>query len=223
MIQVENVSRSFKSGRGRVEAVRDVSFDVEEATALTIVGKSGSGKSTLLKIMGGLEQPDSGRVTCHGEVITALDGARLGRFLRRNVGFVFQFGNLLSYLTVFRNIALPLVLNGMDNKACEKRVIELLERIGLPDAGAALPHELSGGELQRVAIARAIAHKPRLLLADEPTASLDSATAQQLIAMMFDLGKENRCTIVVTTHDQEILRLADRVMRLRDGRKEKGL
>jgi ABC-type lipoprotein export system ATPase subunit len=160
-------------------------------------------------------------VICHGEEITALTGARLSRFLRSSVGFVFQFGNLLSYLTVFRNIALPLVLNGMDKTACEKRVFDLLERVGLRDAGAALPHELSGGELQRVAIARAIAHKPRLLLADEPTASLDSATAHQLIEMMFGLGKENRCTIVVTTHDQEILRLADQVVRLRDGKTER--
>lgn len=218
MIHVEEVSRSYKSGRGSVQALREVSFEIEAGTAATIVGKSGSGKSTLLRIMGGLERPDRGRVMCNGEDITALGASRLSHFLRSSVGFVFQFGNLLSYMTAAKNIALPLALNGVTRKESRKRVKELLERIGLSDAGSALPHELSGGELQRVAIARAIAHKPRLLLADEPTASLDSATARSLIQTMFDLGRDSQCTIVMTTHDQEILRLADKVLHLRDGR-----
>jgi putative ABC transport system ATP-binding protein len=133
------------------------------------------------------------------------------------MGFVFQFGNMLSYLTVFENIAFPLTLNNMKGREIKHRAEELLERIGLPDAGPALVHELSGGEVQRVAVARALAHRPKLLLADEPTASLDSTTGRSLIDLMFSMGRESGCTMVLSTHDTEVIDLADQCISIRDG------
>jgi putative ABC transport system ATP-binding protein len=218
VIEGKGISKEFRSGRGRVQALADVSFSIETGKAVAVVGKSGSGKTTLLNCVGGLERPERGKVSCFGVDIHSLSGKALCLFQRRNAGFVFQYGNLLSYLTVFENIAFPLTLNGISGKGKEKRVQELLERIGLPDAGAALPHELSGGEVQRVSIARAIAHSPKMLLADEPTSSLDSATGWNLIELMFDMGKEQGCTMVVSTHDPDIIDLADASIHLRDGR-----
>jgi putative ABC transport system ATP-binding protein len=157
-------------------------------------------------------------VLCFGTDIHALSSGDLSRFLRRRIGFVFQHGNLLSYLNVSENIGFPLALNGVNGTAKQRRVEELLERIGLPRAAGAQPFELSGGELQRVSIARAMAHRPELLLADEPTASLDSATGHDLVELLFGLGKSDGCTVIVSTHDMEILKLADRSVRMRDGR-----
>jgi ABC-type lipoprotein export system ATPase subunit len=217
MIEVNQISKQYRSGRGIVRALVDVSFTLESGKTLAIVGKSGSGKSTLLRVVGGLEQPDTGTVTCFGVEVCTLSGSRLSRFLREQVGFVFQYGNLLSYLTVSENIGFPLALLGKSGKEQKARVCELLESIELPETAHALPSELSGGELQRVAIARAIAHHPKLLLADEPTASLDSNTGLSLVNLMFQMGKQQDCTIMVATHDGEVLRLADTAMRLRDG------
>lgn len=218
MIVVRDVSKRFKSGRGTVQALAGVTFDVERGSRMAIVGKSGSGKSTLLNILGGLEKPDSGSVHCFGTDIHALPAGDLSRFLRRRAGFVFQHGNLLSYLNVAENIGFPLTLNGIVGVERQKRIEELLERIGLPGTARAHPFELSGGELQRVSIARAMAHRPELLLADEPTASLDSATGHDLVELLFGLGKHGCCTVLVSTHDMEILKLADRSIRMRDGK-----
>jgi ABC-type lipoprotein export system ATPase subunit len=218
MIRVEHLTKQFRSGRGVVQALTDVTLSLEGGTATAIVGKSGSGKTTLLNIIGGLEQPDTGCVSCFGVKINALSKKELSLFLRKNIGFVFQHGNLLSYLSVFENIAFPLTLNGIVKKEKEKRVFELLEQIGLSEAAKALPPELSGGELQRVSIARAIAHHPKLLLADEPTASLDSATAWSLIELIFNLSKQQGCTVVFSTHDPEIVKLSDNNIRLKDGK-----
>jgi ABC-type lipoprotein export system ATPase subunit len=172
----------------------------------------------LLNCVGGLERPEKGKVTCFGVDIQALSAKALCLFQRSNAGFVFQYGNLLSYLTVFENIAFPLALNGISGRRRDKRIQELLERIGLPEAGAALPQELSGGEVQRVAVARAIAPGPRMLLADEPTASLDSATGRSLIQLMVEMGKEQSCTLIMSTHDPAITALADASFQLLDGR-----
>lgn len=217
MIRVHDVSKRYRSGRGAVQALAHVSFHLEAGKALVMMGKSGSGKTTLLNCIGGLEKPDKGTITCFGLDLQALPRKQLSRFQRKNIGFVFQFGNLLSYLTVRQNLAFPLFLNGIDGTEQQKRADELLEDVGLTGAGNALPHELSGGELQRIAFARAIAHKPRMLLADEPTASLDSATGLHLVQMMVALGKEQGCTMIIATHDEEIMGLADATMRLRDG------
>ena len=218
MIRIENVTKSFTSSRGLVPVVGGVSFSLEAGRSLALMGRSGSGKTTLLYLVGGLERPDSGRIFCFDQPVHALKGRNLARFLREQAGFLFQFGNLLSYLTVAENVAFPLRLNNMSEARCQSRVRELLEKIGMADAGTALPRELSGGEVQRVAFARAIAHRPKILLADEPTASLDSVTARGLMDLMFRVGREEGRTTLAATHDPEVTTLADRVLRLEDGK-----
>jgi len=217
MIHILGLWKSYPSGRGRIQALSDVSLSVAKGRILTVMGKSGSGKTTLLNCAGGLEQPDKGIVNCFGVDIHTLSERSLSLFQRKNMGFVFQFGNLLSYLTVFENISFPLALNGIEGKKKEKRVMELLDKIELSEAGPALPYELSGGEVQRVSFARAIAHFPKLLLADEPTASLDSETGLNLVKLMFKTGEEQGCTTIISTHDQEIIKLSDNVLHLKDG------
>lgn len=218
MIVVENISKSFRSGRGMAAALSNVSFSIDEGKALTIVGKSGSGKTTLLNCIGGLEKPDSGNIRCLGVSMSGLSTKAASRFQRKYVGFVFQSGNLLSYLNVAENLSFPLVLNGIRGKEKEMRISELLDQVGLFNAAAAMPNELSGGELQRIAFARAIAHFPKILLADEPTASLDSETGLNLVAMMMELSGTHGCILVVSTHDAEIIKLSENILHLVDGK-----
>jgi putative ABC transport system ATP-binding protein len=191
---------------------------VEKGNTLAIVGKSGSGKTTLLNCLGGLERPDSGRIICFDTEITALDQLQMTRFRRQHLGFMFQAGNLISSLTVFENIAFPLHLNHCGKKERSRRVNQLLEALSLDGLSRSMPHELSGGQAQRVAFARAVSHVPALLLADEPTASLDSTTALNLIRLMADTGRALGVTIIVSTHDNDIIRLSDRTIRLMDGK-----
>jgi putative ABC transport system ATP-binding protein len=153
-----------------------------------------------------------------GQDIHALSRRSLSLFQRQHLGFVFQFGNLLSYLTVYENIGFPLALNGVTGKESDERVLGLLERVGLRDSQQALPGELSGGEVQRVSFARAIAHRPQILLADEPTASLDSSTARDLIQLMLEVVQEQASSLIVSTHDPVVIDLADNILHLRDGR-----
>jgi ABC-type lipoprotein export system ATPase subunit len=218
MIRIQRLWKDYVSGRGHVQALSDVSLSVGEGSSLTVVGKSGSGKTTLLNCAGGLEQPDRGSVNCFGVDIHSLSGKDLSLYQRRNMGFVFQFGNLLSYLTVYENISFPLTLNGIEGVEQSKRVMELLERIEMPEAGPALPSELSGGEIQRVSFARAIAHFPKILIADEPTANLDSETGLNLVNLMFETGRKQRCTILMSTHDPEVIKLSDHILHLQDGK-----
>jgi len=222
MIQLSHITKSFRSGRGQVKAIADVSLSVDTGRFAAIEGVSGSGKSTLLHCIGGLETPDRGEVLCFGTSIYRLTAAKLSLFQRRHLGFIFQRGNLLSYLTVAENIGLPLTLNGIAGTARAKRIEELLADIDLKPAAMALPHELSGGETQRVSVARAIAHHPKLLLADEPTASLDTATGQRVVQLMRDLGKDYGCTIIMATHDRDITDTADPVIGLKDGQVLRG-
>jgi putative ABC transport system ATP-binding protein len=221
VIRVQGISKEYRSGRGRVQAITDVSFNIGNNNTVAVFGKSGSGKTTLLNCLGGLERPEKGKITCFGVEIHSLSEKALCLFQRRNIGFVFQYGNLLSYLTVYENIAFSLALNNFDKKAISSRVHELLEKVGLAETGPALPHELSGGEVQRVSVARAMAHTPRMLLADEPTASLDTNTGTDLVQLMFTMGREHGCAMIIATHDQEIINLADVSLPLRDGRIEK--
>jgi ABC-type lipoprotein export system ATPase subunit len=217
MIQLEAVTKVFQSGRGKTRALSEISFSIEACRFTAVIGKSGSGKSTLLNCIGGLEPPDKGNITCFGTPIYSLRARELSLFQRRHVGFVFQRGNLLSYLTVAENIGFPLTLNRVVRKKQSKRIDELLDRIGLTSAAKALPHELSSGETQRVAMARAIAHNPKILLADEPTANLDTETGQQVVQLMRDMGRDHGCTIIMATHDIEITETADAIIRLKDG------
>jgi putative ABC transport system ATP-binding protein len=218
MVEVKGISKQFFSGRGRVQALTGISLRVERGSNLALVGKSGSGKTTLLNCIGGIERPDAGAVSLDGLDLQTLSERALCLFQRRHIGFVFQHGNLLSYLTAAENIAFPLHLNGFSKQEANRRISELLDMIGLPGIGPAMPHELSGGELQRVALARAIAHKPALILADEPTANLDSATGKAITELMIALSRREGCTLIMATHDLELIALADRHLPLRDGK-----
>jgi putative ABC transport system ATP-binding protein len=220
VIEVVDLCKSYQSGRRTLTALENISFKVAQGESFVVAGKSGSGKTTLLNCIGGLERPDRGTILCDGLEINHLSRSALSRFQRERIGFVFQRGNLLSFLTVRENLSFPLALNGVNGKQREMRIEALLESIGLPELGAALPGELSGGETQRVAFARAIAHRPTLLLADEPTASLDSATGRRLIGLMFSLCRQQQCTLVTASHDPEVIRTAERQFQLKDGRKD---
>jgi len=218
MIQFKGISKEYLSGRGRVSALSNVSFTINENSTVAVFGKSGSGKTTLLHCIGGLERPESGIVTCFGVDIHSLSEKALCLFQRKKVGFVFQHGNLFNYLTVFENIAFSLELNGFERSAIVYRVGNLLENIGLAGAGSAFPYELSGGEVQRVSVARAIAHSPQVLLADEPTASLDSDTGRDLVQLMFGMGRDQGCTMIIATHDSDIINMADVRLPIQDGK-----
>lgn len=218
MVRVLGVGKIYRSGRRQVEALCNISCTVEQGTALAVVGKSGSGKTTLLNCIGGLEQPERGTITCLGQDIHALSRRSLSLFQRKHLGFVFQFGNLLSYLTVYENVCFPLALNGVSRKERDERVLGLLERVGLRDSQHAFPGELSGGEVQRVSFARAVAHRPQILLADEPTASLDSSTAGALVRLMLEVMQEQASILIVSTHDPVVIDYADNILHLRDGK-----
>ena len=218
MISVSGITKTFRSGRGRVDALENVSLEVPAGGFTAVMGKSGSGKSTLLNCIGGLEVPDQGEIRCFDTPVNRLGTRQLSLFQRHLLGFVFQRGNLLSYLTVAENIGLPLTLNGVAGVKRAQRIQDLLAGIGLADAAKAMPHELSGGETQRVSVARAVAHRPRLLLADEPTANLDTASGRQVVAIMHRLGVEDNCTIIMATHDRDIIHAVDQVIYLKDGK-----
>ncbi len=218
MIELTKICKSFHSARGEIKALVDVSFTLEKGKSMTLIGTSGSGKTTLLYCIGGLEAPDKGSVYCFGSPIHSLSAKELSRFQRKKTGFVFQFGNLLNYLTIQENISFSMMLNGETKHRIDLRVQELLEKTGLSGFGPALPRELSGGEIQRAAVARALAHSPKLLLADEPTANLDSVTGKDLIHMMLSLGKDQNCTMLIATHDKDLMALSDVTIQLKDGR-----
>ncbi len=215
MIQACSISKSHQSGRGTKKVLHDISFSVPRGSTLAIIGKSGSGKTTLLNCMGGLERPDTGSIHCLGVDLLGLSKRELSRFQRTKMGFIFQSGNLLSYLTVFENIAFPLALNRLEK---ERRTTELLEKTGLLELKSAMPHELSGGETQRIAFARAIAHAPQMLLADEPTANLDSQTGEMLVKSMFTMCRKEGCAIILSTHDHNLVSLSDKTITILDGK-----
>lgn len=212
MIRFTDVSKAYRSGRGQVQALKDLSFEAGGPVAL--LGKSGSGKSTLLSLAAGLEQPDSGRIECLGRDLSDLGGRGLQAYRRTELGLIFQNANLISQLNVRENLELPLVLN--DRRDCRARVAAMLAAVGLAGYERALPAELSGGELQRVAVARALIHAPRIVLADEPTASLDSSSGRRVVELLLDLSPGR--ALLLATHDEALAGLFPRVLRLSDGR-----
>lgn len=213
MIVFENVSKSYRSGRGQIQAVRDLNFEIEGPVAL--LGHSGSGKSTLLSLAAGLEGPDRGRIVCAGRDLARLNARELKRYRRQQLGLIFQTGNLLSQLTVRENLELPLRLNGCIRREIERRCAAMLAAIGLAGYEKALPAELSGGEFQRVAVARALIHEPAIVLADEPTASLDSANGRLIVELL--LGLSASSTIILATHDETLAAALPRILSLKDG------
>jgi putative ABC transport system ATP-binding protein len=218
IVQVRDLSMRLSSGGRPVTILDGVSLDVPESAVVAITGPSGSGKSTLLGLIAGLDRPTSGSITVDGVDITRLDEDGRARLRRDTIGFVFQSFHLIPTLTAAENVAVPLELAG--HAAALANAEALLASVGLADRAHHYPAQLSGGEQQRVALARAVALRPRLLLADEPTGNLDSATSAQIIELLLTLRGEFRATLVLVTHDDALARHADRVVRLRDGRVE---
>ncbi len=213
MIQVKDISKSFD----KLKVLKGVSLSVSDGEMLTIVGPSGAGKTTLLQIIGSLERPDCGSVIFDGEDITAMKDSKLARFRNRNMGFVFQFHQLLPEFTLEENVALPALIGGTARGEAFSHARRLLEEIGL---GARLDHrpaQLSGGERQRAAVARALINDPKVILADEPTGSLDSHNRAELYRLFFDLRQATGKTFIIVTHDDTLALNSDRVIRMNDG------
>jgi putative ABC transport system ATP-binding protein len=223
VVRAEGLSRHFEMGANVVEALRSVDLTLDQGEFVALVGPSGSGKSTLLHLLGGLDRPTSGRIWIDGHELNAGDERALTQHRRRQVGFVFQTFRLLPRLTAQENVALPLVFGGVPERTRLGRAQELLRVVGLEHRFDHRPTQLSGGEQQRVAIARALVGRPRLLLADEPTGNLDTATGAEIMGLLHALRQgpqreERGLTVLVVTHDPEVAAFADRCLRLRDGR-----
>ncbi len=215
--KIENVTRVFKIGKVETQALRGVSLSIEGGEFTALVGPSGSGKTTLLQLIGCLDQPTSGHVFINGKDVSRLSRNQRADVRRDTIGFIFQFFALIPTLTAYENIEMPLLLNGQKASERRQRVIQLLEAVDLADRAHHRPDQLSGGQQQRVAIARALAPKPSLILADEPTANLDTANGKQVMDTMTRLNQETGVTFVFATHDPRVIQYARRVVTLRDG------
>jgi putative ABC transport system ATP-binding protein len=217
-VEVRGLARVFTSAAGRVEALRGVDLVVRPGEFVAVMGPSGSGKSTLLHLIAGLDRPTAGEVAIDGQVLAGLDDDALTLLRRRRLGVVFQAFNLIDVLTAEENVALPLVIDGVAEAEAARRAREALGWVGLEGAGARQPGQLSGGEQQRVAIARALVTRPVVVLADEPTGNLDTASGDGVLALLRRLVDERRQTLLLVTHDARHAARADRLLRLRDGR-----
>jgi putative ABC transport system ATP-binding protein len=216
-VEIRGLCKRYGGDAGR-EVLRDVSLRVAAGEHDAIMGESGAGKSTLLNLIAGLERPDTGQIRVEGIELGALDEHARTLLRRQRMGFVFQAFHLLPYLSVARNVALPLALNGIGGAEAERRVAELLAAVGLAERGSSAPAELSGGEMQRVAIARALAHRPAVLLADEPTGNLDPGIASTVLALLRDQVRRDRAAGILVTHSAAAAASADRVYVLESGR-----
>ena len=218
-VQLEHVSRHYTMGESSVRAVDDVSIAIPEGEFLALLGTSGSGKSTLLNLIAGLDRPTSGTILANGQNLAALSSLRLARYRRNTIGMIFQSFNLLPRMTLEENVELPLRLAEVDRSERGGRVREALERVRLTHRFGHRPAELSGGEQQRVAIARALVNRPRILLADEPTGNLDSATGEAILLLLRELQTQMGMTIVMVTHEKPLAaRFADRLATMGDGK-----
>ncbi|MGQ4387106.1 ABC transporter ATP-binding protein [Streptomyces sp. SAS_270] len=217
MVRVENVHRSYGTGAAAVHALRGVSFDIPRGELVALKGRSGSGKTTLLNLVGGLDEPDRGRITVDGLELSGLGENGLLELRRDRIGFVFQSFGLIPILTAAENVGVPLRLRRAAPREREERVELLLSLVGLADHAAQRPGELSGGQQQRVAIARALANNPSLLIADEPTGQLDAETGLAVMELLRAVVRSEQVTALVATHDENLLGLADRVLELSDG------
>ena len=222
MVSARNLGREFILGGQPVGAVRDVTMDLFPGELVAVIGRSGSGKTTLLNLLGGLDTPTSGAVHFEGRDLAALSEAELTGLRREKLGFVFQSFGLLPLLSAYENVELPLRIAGMSRQDRDSRTRQTLDIVGLGHRMKHRPYELSGGEQQRVAIARAIVHRPPLILADEPTAELDSATAKGIFDLLQQVVYADKVTVLVATHDRLIVDVANRVLELRDGMLERG-
>lgn len=216
ILEIRNLCKVYGKGETRVDALKDISFDVKQGEFVAIVGPSGSGKSTLLHILGGVDTPTSGTVNIAGTDIGKLDETRLAIFRRRNIGLIYQFYNLIPILNVEENMTLPILLDG---KKPDKQLLkDLVNKLGLKDRLKHLPNQLSGGQQQRVSIGRALMNHPAILLADEPTGNLDSENSKEIISLLRKFNRENNQTVIIITHDERIALSADRVITIEDGK-----
>jgi putative ABC transport system ATP-binding protein len=218
LLAAANLQKTYVTGDARVNALAGVSFDVEPGDFVALMGPSGCGKSTLLHICGAMDRPSGGSITLHARDLSAMGDDELTHVRREQVGFVFQFFNLLPTLTIGDNIALPCLLAGVSGDEADARAKVLAERVGIAHRLSHYPQQISGGEMQRAAIARALIHKPALLVADEPTGNLDSENGANVLALIRELNSELGITILLATHSAEVAAAAGRVMRMKDGR-----
>ena len=213
MIELENITRSF----GSLQVLKGISLKVDKGEVISITGPSGAGKTTLLQIMGSLDKPDGGRVLYDGQDITRMNEKKLSAFRNKHIGFVFQFHQLLPEFTAMENIAIPMLIAGQGMRQANARAKELLELLGLADRADHKPAELSGGEKQRIAVARALANQPDVILADEPSGSLDTKNKEELHKLFFNLRDQLGQTFVIVTHDESLAAMTDRTIHLLDG------
>jgi lipoprotein-releasing system ATP-binding protein len=214
MITGKNIQKRY----GAVEVLKGVDVDIQKGEIVSIVGPSGSGKSTLLHILGTLDRADIGTVNMNNTAISSLNGKKLAAFRNKHIGFVFQFHHLLPEFTALENVCIPGWLAGRKKKEVEENATELLKMLGLAHRMENKPNQLSGGEQQRVAVARALINKPDIIFADEPTGNLDTANAKDLHELFFDLRKQFNQTFLIVTHNEELARLSDRVLHMKDGK-----
>lgn len=218
ILKISSISRIYQKGQVEIPALRNVSFEVDEGSYLSIVGKSGSGKSTLLNLVGGLDTPTEGKIEINGEDLAEMNRYQLALHRRNAVGMIFQSFNLIQNRTAIENIMLPLIFAGVPRRQRKEQAGKLLEQVGLAGRVNHLPSELSGGEAQRVAIARSLANNPRIILADEPTGNLDSSTSAEIIDLLVSLNKDKGLTILMVTHDKETAEaVSDKIITLKDG------
>lgn len=212
-VELKNLQKSYENGK--IKALNGIDLTIREGEFVSIIGPSGSGKSTLLNMLGALDVPDSGSISVAGEDLTS--SKNLNKFRGEKIGFIFQLHNLIPNISVRENVEIPMFTQKMSSKDMKSRALKLLDDVGLKDKADILPSKLSGGERQRVAIARALANNPSIILADEPTGSLDSKTSSKILKQLIDLHKDKNVTLIIVTHDMDVAKLADRVIQVLDG------
>lgn len=218
LITLEQVCKLYRVGEENFTALNDVSLEVGKGAFMSFVGPSGSGKTTLLNLIGGLDRPTTGNVFFQGANLKNMSRDQLAAYRRENIGFIFQTYNLLPVYSVYENVLFPLILNGAKENDVRGRVEEMVGKVGLKDQIKKKPAQLSGGQCQRVAIARALVKDPKLILADEPTANLDSENSRQILELMRELNHEYKAAVIFSTHDEKVTRYVRREVRLEDGR-----
>ena len=218
LISVKGVSKVFKVGEENFTALRDINLEIDSGSFMSFVGPSGSGKTTILNLIGGLDVPTTGNIFFKNTKLSAMNRNQMAQYRRKNIGFIFQTYNLFPVYSVYENILFPLLLNGSKEKDVRERVMNIINKVGLSDQVKKRPSQLSGGQCQRVAIARALVKDPLLILADEPTANLDSKNSLQILELMSELNQQYKAAVVFSTHDEKVTRYVRREVGLEDGK-----
>ncbi len=213
VVEIKELYKSYEDGK--IKALNGINLTIQDGEFVSIIGPSGSGKSTLLNMLGALDVPDSGSINVAGEDLNT--SKKLNEFRGEKIGFIFQLHNLIPNISVVENVEIPMFTQKLSSKEMRARALKLLDDVGLKDKAEILPNKLSGGERQRVAIARALANNPSIILADEPTGSLDSKTSSKILKQLIDLHKDKNVTLIIVTHDMDVAKLADRVIEVLDG------